>query len=437
MKNIFLIVCILTSTFLFAQEKQIFSEQEVIDATLENNISLKINEKDALEKQAQYRQSNAAFLPQVQVSHNFYRTNNPVFSFSAKLNQGVFTEADFNVARLNDPDGISNFTTTLQVQQPLLNLDKLIQRKSLRYAKEAQELKNKFKTDALIVKTRSVFMQLKLAYASLDVVQDAKKTAQEGYDVTKDFYENGYLDKSDLLKAQVRLSTVNNQLEAARNGISNLSDQLNFLMQTEDAKQIQPKDSLQIINLFEQNNESEEISVANTTDVQAMEKKQESFEALLQSKKYNFLPKLNAFGNIQYFDDEVFQTGNDSYFFGASLQWDLFKGYQNIGKVEEAKAKSERAQLEYQQYVEDKKNNIKKVLRAIELSENKIDRNKLAQEQAQESLRIIQDRFDEGLEKTADLLRAQSLSAQKQLSYLQAIYEYNYNLLYYQLLTEK
>ena len=437
MKNIFLIVCILMSTFLFAQEKQIFSEQEVIDATLENNISLKINEKDALEKQAQYRQSNAAFLPQVQVSHNFYRTNNPVFSFSAKLNQGVFTQADFDVARLNDPDGISNFTTTLQVQQPLLNLDKLIQRKSIRYAKEAQELKNKFKTDALIVKTRSVFMQLKLAYASLNVVQNAKKTAQEGFDVTKDFYENGYLDKSDLLKAQVRLSTVNNQLEAARNGISNLSDQLNFLMQTEDAKQIQPKDSLQMINLFEQSKESEEISVANTTDVQAMEKKQESYEALLQSKKYNFLPKLNAFGNIQYFDDEVFQTGNDSYFFGASLQWDLFKGYQNIGKVEEAKAKSERAQLEYQQYVEDKKNNIKKVLRAIELAENKIDRNKLAKEQAQESLRIIQDRYDEGLEKTADLLKAQSLSAQKQLSYLQAIYEYNYNLLYYQLLSEK
>ena len=437
MKNIFLIVCILMSTFLFAQEKQIFSEQEVINAVLDNNLSLRINEKDALEKRSQYRQSNAAFLPQVQVSHDFYRTNNPVFSFSAKLNQGVFTQADFDVARLNDPDGISNFTTTLQVQQPLLNLDKLIQRKSIRYAKEAQELKNKFKTDALIVKTRSVFMQLKLAYASLNVVQNAKKTAQEGFDVTKDFYENGYLDKSDLLKAQVRLSTVNNQLEAARNGISNLSDQLNFLMQTEDAKQIQPKDSLQIINLFEQSKESEEISVANTTDVQAMEKKQESYEALLQSKKYNFLPKLNAFGNIQYFDDEVFQTGNDSYFFGASLQWDLFKGYQNIGKVEEAKAKSERAQLEYQQYVEDKKNNIKKVLRAIELSENKIDRNKLAKEQAQESLRIIQDRFDEGLEKTADLLRAQSLSAQKQLSYLQAIFEYNYNLLYYQLLTEK
>lgn len=435
MKKYWLLVCLLLSIMIHAQQEREISEAELVDAVVGNNLSLKINEKEADVKQAQYRQSNAAFLPQIQVSHDYYRTNNPVFAFSAKLNQGVFTQADFDVAKLNDPDGISNFTTTLQVQQPLLNLDKLIQRKSARYAKEAQELKNQFKEDALIVKTKSVFMQLKLAYASEHVLMEAKRTVEEGYKVTKDFYDNGYLDKSDLLKAEVRSSTVENQLEAARNGIQNISDQLNFLMQSETSKKLVPRDSLQIINLFEQKEEG--INVDNTTDVQAMRKKQLSYSKLYESKKFNFLPRLNAFGNIQYFDNDAFQTGNDSYFFGASLQWDLFKGYQNIGKVQETKAKADRAQLEYEEYIDDKQNKIKSVLRALDLAENKISRNKLAKEQAVESLRIIKDRYDEGLEKTADLLQAQSLAAQKRLAYLQAVYEYNYNLLYYQLLTEK
>ena len=435
MKNYWLIACLIISGLLQAQETQQISEAEVIEAVKANNLSLQMNEKDADVKQAQYRRSNAAFLPQVQVSHDFYRTNNPVFAFSAKLNQGIFTQADFDVAQLNDPDGISNFTTTLQVQQPLLNLDKLIQRRSARYAQEAQELKNQFKEDALIVKTKSVFMQLQLAYASEQVLKEAKKTAQEGYKVTKDFYDNGYLDKSDLLKAEVRLSTVENQLEAARNGIQNVSDQLNFLMQSKISNKLVPQDSLQMIDLFEQ--KEEDIDLENTTDVKAMQKKQRSYDKLYESKKFNFLPRLNAFGNIQYFDNDVFQTGNDSYFFGASLQWDLFKGYQNIGKLQETKAKADRAKLEYEQYVDDKQNNIKRVLRALSLAENKISRNKLAKEQAVESLRIIKDRYDEGLEKTADLLQAQSLAAQKRLAYLQAVYEYNYNLLYYQLLTEK
>jgi len=435
MKNYWLIACLIISSLLQAQERQQISEAEVIDAVKANNLSLQINEKEADVKQAQYRQSNAAFLPQVQVSHDFYRTNNPVFAFSAKLNQGIFTQADFDVAKLNDPDGISNFTTTLQVQQPLLNLDKLIQRKSARYAKEAQELKNQFREDALIVKTKSVFMQLQLAYASEQVLREAKKTAEEGYKVTKDFYDNGYLDKSDLLKAEVRKSTVENQLEAARNGIQNVSDKLNFLMQSESSKKLVPQDSLQMIDLFEQ--KEEDIELENTTDVKAMQKKQISYKKLYESRKFNFLPRLNAFGNIQYFDNDAFQTGNDSYFFGASLQWDLFKGYQNIGKLQETKAKADRAKLEYKEYVDDKKNKINKVLRALSLAENKISRNKLAKEQAVESLRIIKDRYDEGLEKTADLLQAQSLAAQKRLAYLQAVYEYNYNLLYYQLLTEK
>ena len=435
MKKYWLIACFVISSLLQAQETQQISEAEVIEAVKANNLSLQINEKEADVKQAQYRRFNAAFLPQVQVSHDFYRTNNPVFAFSAKLNQGIFTQADFDVAKLNDPDGISNFTTTLQVQQPLLNLDKLIQRKSARYAQEAQELKNQFKEDALIVKTKSVFMQLQLAYASEQVLKEAKKTAQEGYKVTKDFYENGYLDKSDLLKAEVRSSTVENQLEAARNGIQNVSDQLNFLMQSETSKKLIPSDSLQMIDLFEQ--KEEDIDLENTTDVKAMQKKQRSYDKLYESKKFNFLPRLNAFGNIQYFDNDVFQTGNDSYFFGASLQWDLFKGYQNIGKLQETKAKADRAKLEYEEYVDDKQNKVNKVLRALSLAENKIRRNKLAKEQAVESLRIIKDRYDEGLEKTADLLQAQSLAAQKRLAYLQAVYEYNYNLLYYQLLTEK
>ena len=435
MKKYWLIACFIISSLLQAQETQQISEAELIEAVKANNLSLQINEKDADVKQAQYRRSNAAFLPQVQVSHDFYRTNNPVFAFSAKLNQGIFTQADFDVAKLNDPDGISNFTTTLQVQQPLLNLDKLIQRKSVRYAQEAQELKNQFKEDALIVKTKSVFMQLQLAYASEQVLKEAKKTAQEGYKVTKDFYDNGYLDKSDLLKAEVRLSTVENQLEAARNGIQNVSDQLNFLMQSETSKKLIPSDSLQMIDLFEQ--KEEDIDLENTTDVKAMQKKQRSYDKLYESKKFNFLPRLNAFGNIQYFDNDVFQTGNDSYFFGASLQWDLFKGYQNIGKLQETKAKAERAKLEYEEYIDDKQNKVNKVLRALSLAENKIRRNKLAKEQAVESLRIIKNRYDEGLEKTADLLQAQSLAAQKRLAYLQAVYEYNYNLLYYQLLTEK
>ena len=68
---------------------------------------------------------------------------------------------------------------------------------------------------------------------------------------------------------------------------------------------------------------------------------------------------------------------------------------------------------------------------------NKLTLTSLALEQSKESLRIRTNRFREGLEKTTDLLLAESQYAQKQLQYYQTIFEYNYAYLYLQFLTKE
>ena len=70
-------------------------------------------------------------------------------------------------------------------------------------------------------------------------------------------------------------------------------------------------------------------------------------------------------------------------------------------------------------------------------AENKLNLTQLALEQSKESLRIRTDRFEEGLEKTSDLLAAETQYAQKQLEYYQTIFEYNYAQAYLQFLTKE
>ena len=70
-------------------------------------------------------------------------------------------------------------------------------------------------------------------------------------------------------------------------------------------------------------------------------------------------------------------------------------------------------------------------------AENKLNLSKLALDQSEESLRIRTDRFKEGLEKTSDLLMAETQYAQKQLEYYQTIFEYNYALAYVNFLTKE
>ena len=50
------------------------------------------------------------------------------------------TNADFNPALLNDPDVFDNFTTRIQVEQPLLNFDAFVGRSAASANVKATEL---------------------------------------------------------------------------------------------------------------------------------------------------------------------------------------------------------------------------------------------------------------------------------------------------------
>ena len=57
-------------------------------------------------------------------------------------------------------------------------------------------------------------------------------------------------------------------------------------------------------------------------------------------------------------------------------------------------------------------------------------------EQSKEALRIRTNRFEQGLEKTSDLLISETQYLQKQLEQLQTIFSYNFTKAYVEFLTK-
>jgi outer membrane protein TolC len=151
----------------------------------------------------------------------------------------------------------------------------------------------------------------------------------------------------------------------------------------------------------------------------------------------SFLPRLNAFGSYELYDDQIFQGDANGYIFGAQLTWDIFQGSKRFGKMQKSKAEFEKSKLEYTQYVSQSNLELNKAKRAFTDAENKLKLTSLALDQSEESLRIRTNRFKEGLEKTTDLLIAETQYAQKQLEYYQTIFEYNYAQAYLQFLTKE
>jgi len=171
-------------------------------------------------------------------------------------------------------------------------------------------------------------------------------------------------------------------------------------------------------------------------DLVAMEKSTEAYKSMMQSGKFNFLPRLNAFGVYELYDTQIFQFGASGYTLGAQLSWDVFDGYKSIGKMEKAKAEFQKASLESEQYQKQSQLELNKTLRQLADAENNVALSADAFEQAREAYRIRQNRFEQGLEKTSDVLQSETLMAQKELEWLQAIFEYQTTQSYLQFLTQ-
>lgn len=70
---------------------------------------------------AQVQQARASRLPQVQLSETVTSGNNPVFVFGSLLEQGRFTQQNFNLPLLNNPDPLTNFRFGITVKAPLFD----------------------------------------------------------------------------------------------------------------------------------------------------------------------------------------------------------------------------------------------------------------------------------------------------------------------------
>jgi outer membrane protein TolC len=433
-KHTILSSAVLFSVFGLAQDTLSISKNDISKKIASTNLQVKITEKNAQSAKADYNQAKAVFLPNISVSHTGISTTNPLMAFGSKLNQEILTASDFNPALLNDPAKTQNFSTKFEIQQPLINVDGLYGRQAAKAKMEAFQLQTERTKEYLELEVTKAYMQLQLAYKAVKVLEKANTTGKANLKLVENYFKQGMLQKTDLLNVQVRVNEIANQLQYAKSNVQNASDYLGFLLNEDtQGKVYKPSEALENTISIEPINTT---LSENRKDIQAMSKSSEAYAKMLQSSKMTFLPRLNAFGSYEMYDATVLGTSAKGYLVGAQLSWTIFDGYKSIGKYEKAKAESQKADIEKEQYTKQSQLELNKTNRQLLDSENKVNLSQLAFEQSQEAFRIRQNRFAQGLEKTTDLLQAETQMIQKELEQLQAVFEYNFTKQYLQFLTK-
>ena len=396
------------------------------------NLQVKLAEAEVNSAKADLLMSRAAYLPNVTASYTGITTNNPLMAFGSKLNQERVVMEDFNPAKLNDPDNIFNFATKLEVQQPIFNKDAVYMKKAGEVKVDVLNLKKERTEDYLKFELNKAYMQLQMAYKAVEVLEEAKSTVLANKKVIDNYYKNGMIQKSDVLDMNVRVAEIESQIQFAKSNVNNASDYIYFLLdENADGKVFEPTEKL----TYQENIllDRPKLNV-DRKDLQAYRKSLEAYDHLIKFSEAKFLPRVNAFGSFELYDNKPYEFNANGYLVGVQVAWNVFDGMKSKSEIEKQKAELLKSQTEIKQYQKQSELELSKSYRQVLDADNKVNLTKQAWEQSAEAYRIRKNRYAQGLEKASDILNAETLMSKKELEYQQAIFEYNTALEYFKFL---
>jgi outer membrane protein TolC len=415
-KIVFIVTVFVNTTTVQAQSStKSLSLEDAIQAAIQNNKQVAIAKTDEAIAKSNFNQTEAIWLPNVNLSHTAFTTNNPLNVFGFKLQQAGVQQADFNPALLNNPNNYSNYNTLVSLQQPIINIDGLYMRKAAKeqvgmYAAQAQRT-----AEAIKMQVTQTYLYLDFTYQYEKVTEEGLKTIQSIYKFTKDRFEQGMMQKSDLLNVEVQVKTAELQQNQAKSQIENISDQLSLLMgSTKGIVYTTQQFSFDVATDVPD-------SVSSTrSDIRAFNAALHSYDMSIKSTQMGWMPRLNGFANYNINDKSIAIDGAKSYIAGIQLSWDVFKGNQLNRKAATQKLEKTKIQEQLNSQLESGAAEIRKTKRTIMDANYKIQQQATAVQQSQEALRILQNRYEQGLVSTNDILIAQTQLSQQKLLLAQA-----------------
>lgn len=411
-----------------AQPTQLLTLEEATSKALSNNKTVQLAKMDETIAAANYKQTEAIYLPQVGLSYTAFSTNNPLNAFGFKLQQKSIAQSDFNPDLLNHPNATPDFTTKLEVQQPLLNMDAVYLRKGAAKQTEVYQYKTQRTSEYISFEVQKAYLQLQLSYDAVAVLEDALATTKAVYTFSNNYFKQGLIQQSDVLNVQVQVASLENNLAKAKSNIANASDYLSALMgQPLGTNYTVTKTSFTAI--------TKDSITATRADFMAMQKAIDASNLMIQSSKMSYLPKLNAFGSYQLNDSRMLGFGAGAYLLGAQLSWHIFQCNKTKNTIATQTLERNKLSAQLAQQKEQSNVELSKAKRDITDAQTEIARQKVAIEQATEALRILQNRYQQGLANTTDVMMATTQLSQQKFGLAQAIFNQNLSKAYTQLLT--
>jgi outer membrane protein TolC len=286
-------------------------------------------------------------------------------------------------------------------------------------------------TNETIFNVKRGYYNYLLAKQLVGVTEEALNLAEKTLQNVKNMYEVGMASRLDLLRAEVRLANLKPPLIQARNNVAVAELSLKTLLGLDVVQPVEVTGEMTYTPVDINLEESLAKAVLNRPELSQLQYQKQMAGEMIKIAKADYLPTIALSGNYNTWADR-FAFGKNNwqsfYAFNLVLSIPLFNGLQTPAKVAESQALIREIDFTEKGLV----NNIKFEVQAAYLTLNNAQEAFLSQEKnidaAQESVRVAELNYGEGLITITDLGAAQVALSEARINYLRAIYEYTVSL---------
>lgn len=310
----------------------------------------------------------------------------------------------------------NNYLFNLGLVQPVFMGGKIRQlNKMANYTVRLSEQKTVVDENELLYKVQDTYWKMVSLNEKVKLATKYKELIERFIDDLNSYEAEGIITSNDLLKAGIKLNEAEMNILKANNGLLLVQMSLNQMMGQDLNKKWLPTDSI-VPDLIPQIADAGELiqkARNQRAEMTMLDLKVKMNESELKIARSRFMPDIGFSANYFYVNPSPYK-GFDNVFdhdwnLGFTMSMPLFHWGDRWHTLKAAQAQLEGAKLEYEDAAQMIMLEVQMTMNQYNEALARIELNKSIVGQSEENLRIINNRFAEGMAKPADVLEAQTL----------------------------
>lgn len=396
--------------------------EEAVRIALENHPLLEASAAEIDAARAERSLARSGYLPRIDLSEDLARSTNPVFVFASKLGQERFGPEDFEIDSLNRPDALTNSALRVSLRQSVWDAGRTrLGNRAAGLGVDAAERNRERTRQEIAYGALSAYWDSLVAAEMLVVATDAEKAAEANLALAGDLVDAGLAVPSDRMSAEVRLAEVQALRIRAQQGVEVASVALlRALGLDRDARVRAVRTAGEAPAAADSLEARMDAALRSRPDLLALERQLEQARIGRKVARSRRLPEVGAQANYEWNGDSLLGTDGDNWTVGLGVSLSVFDGRETKARVARAGAQAARLEAMLEAMRQGVELEVRAAWAASVGAERRLEVAATALARSAEALRIVRERYGEGMAVMVELLGAEAAHTRARANHVEA-----------------